>query len=139
MPQTMTGAVRSQEVRTQDSPRPQAAKASLRGSDAVRESPMMSDFGPGRTIWEVLVKGHGSANATAITMGNTDPSLLRRQVTEGTIQLRKFFEADEAALCEFAEYVLETFQPARKSKKQIARERLPELLTLMLDAVTEDE
>lgn len=90
-------------------------------------------------IWEAVVRGHGSVKTTAFTMGDTDPSLLRRQVTDGTIRLREFFEADENALCEFAEYVLETFQPARKTKKQIARERLPELVALMLDATEGDE
>lgn len=128
MSSSFANRARSEEVLLSDSPRPSPAKAHLK-------SPSESDFGLGPMVWEVIVRGHGSVKATASTMGNTDPSLLRRQIVDGTIQLRRLFEADEAALCEFAEYVLETFKPARKSKKQIAREQLPHLLSLMMTAL----
>jgi hypothetical protein len=101
--------------------------------------PTESDFGHGPRIWDAVVRGHGSVKATAFTMGEKDESLIRRQITEGTIRLREFFDADEAALCEFAEYVLDTFKPARKSKREIALEQLPRMMQLFLDAATEDK
>jgi hypothetical protein len=96
------------------------------------------DFSHGPAIWDVLVHGHGSVKATAFTMGEKDESLIRRQVQDGTIRLREFMDADERALCEFAEWVLGTFKPARKSKRQLARERLPELFTLLMEATEEE-
>lgn len=128
MPSTVANAVQSREVRLPD-------RVGRTAKVEHVSSPKESDFGLGPMIWDAIVRGHGSVKAAAFTMGNTDPSLLRRQVVDGTIQLRKFFEADEAALCEFAEYVLETFKPARKSKKQIAREQIPQLLALMMTAL----
>lgn len=125
---SVTNPQRSREVRLPD----------RIGYQPVAKSPVQSDFGFGPRIWDAVVRGHGSVKATAYTMGQKDESLIRRQITDGTIRLREFFEADEAALCEFAEYVLETFKPARKSKKQIAREQIPQLLALMLGALEED-
>lgn len=139
MPRSLANAARSEEVRSYDSIRPTPARASLRQSDGVGSSRTESDFGHGPKIWEAIVRGHGSVNAAAITMGNTDPTQLKREIDLGTIRLKKFFEADEAALCEFAEYVLNTFKPARKSKRQVAKDRLPELLGLMLAALEGDE
>jgi len=100
-------------------------------------SPTESDFGHGPQIWDAIVRGHGSVKAAAFTMGQKDASQIRRQVTTGTIPLREFMEADETALCEFADYVLETFQPARKSKQQIALETLPEMMRVIIEALTE--
>ncbi len=137
MSRSLPNPTSSQEVRSYEGIRPKAVKAGLRQSDALGSHRTGSDFRHGPKIWDALVRGHGSVNATAITMGQTDPTQLKREVTLGTIRLKKFFEADEAALCEFAEYVLDTFQPARKSAKQIAKERLPELLGLMLAALEE--
>lgn len=131
MAATVTNAVQSKEVRFPDKVGRSPAKAHLKG-------PSASDFGHGQRIWEAIVRGHGSVKAAAFTMGQRDESQIRRQVMDGTIRLREFFEADENALCEFAEYVLATFQPARKSKRQIARERLPELVQLVLEATNEE-
>jgi len=94
-----------------------------------------SDFTLGEAIWEVLVRGHGSVKAAAFTMGNTDPSLLRRQVLDGTLTLKKLFEADPKALASFGEFLVEHFGHTKKSKREIAREKLPELLALVFDAL----
>jgi len=109
------------------------AKATLRPRVAV-EIPTET-FPHGEAIWEVLVKGHGSVKATAITMGNRDRSLLRREVLDGTLTLAQLLSADDRALTLFGEFLIENFGQSRKSKQQIARERLPELLALMFDAL----
>ena len=106
------------------------------GYQRVKSGPT-SDFTYGESIWEVLVKSHGSVKAAAFTMGNTDPSLLRRQILDGTLPLKKLFEADPKALAAFGEFLVEQFGDAKKSKQQIARERLPELFALMLEAIQE--
>lgn len=93
----------------------------------------------GPAIWEVLVRAHGSVKAMAFTMGNTDPSLLRRQVLDGTLPLKKLLEADPRALAAFGEFLVEHYGHTQKSKQQIAREKLPELLALFLDAVSEEK
>lgn len=125
---------RSEEVRTSDQIGPKRrtpAHAGLKGPT--------SDFQQGQAIWNVLVKGHGSVNAAAITMGNTDPSLLRRQVLDGTLPIKKLFEADDRALADFGEFLTEHFGKSRKTKGQIAREKLPELLAAFLDIANEKE
>lgn len=94
-----------------------------------------SDFSYGAAIWDVLVSGHGSVKATAFTMDNTDPSQLRRQVLDGTLPLKKLLEADPKALASLGEFLIQHFGDAKKSKRQIARERLPELLALVFDAL----
>lgn len=106
------------------------AKANLPG-------PTDRTFALGATIWEVLVKGHGSVKAAAFTMGQTDPSLLRRQVLDGTLPLKKLLEADAKALVTFGEFLVEHYGEASKSKAQLAREKLPELLATLLDLVEE--
>jgi hypothetical protein len=120
----------SEEVRPSDALRPKPAKATL-------QSPTHRTFTLGETIWEVLVKGHGSVKAAAFSMGDTDPSLLRRQILDGTLPLKKLFEADPKALAAFGEFLVEHYGHAKKSKKQIARERLPELFAALLEAIEE--
>lgn len=132
MPQTMPQRSRSQEVRSLDQIGLTPAKASL-------ASPTESDFGHGPQIWDALTSGHGSVKATAFTMGQKDESQIRRQVVRGSLTLLELFKADEQALCEVADYILATFKAARKTKKQLALERLPELLGLMIDAVAEEK
>ena len=129
MPSTVANARQSTEVLPQDGIRLRPAKATLK-------SPT-SDFSFGPGLWEVLVKEHGSVKATAFTMGDTDPSLLRRQVMDGTLPIKKLFDADPQALAAFGEFLVEQFGGTRKSKQQIAREKLPELFAALLDAVTE--
>lgn len=136
---TLPNAAPSQEVRTYDNHRKKPAKVERLQSDVVGLGRTESDFGHGPKIWDAVVRGHGSVNATAITMEDTDPTQLKREITTGSIRLKKFFEADEAALCEFAEYILSTFQPARKSKRDLALERLPELFAVVIEGLTEDE
>lgn len=133
MPPTVANAVQSKEVRSVDSVRPRAAKADLRKSDGVGSHRMESDFRHGPKIWDALVKGHGSVNATAITMEDTDPTQLKREVTSGSIRLVKLFTADEAALCDFAEYVLGTFKPALKSPRQRAIEKVADMQKQLAD------
>lgn len=120
----------SEEVRTSD-------RIGLRPAKAHLKSPT-SDFTQGNAIWDVLVKAHGSVNAAAITMGNTDPSLLRRQVLDGTLPIKKLFEADPKALAAFGEFLVEQFGDSRKSKAQIAREKIPALLAAFLEAVSDE-
>lgn len=98
-----------------------------------------SDFSLGVALWNVLVHAHGSVNATAITMGNTDPSFLRRQVLDGTLPIKKLFEADDRALADFGDFLLEHFGQSRKTKSQMAREKLLEALAAFLDLTTEDK
>lgn len=136
---TVNALRQSQEVRSPDSIRRRPAKAELKKSDAVGSGPMESEFGLGPTIWDAIVRGHGSVKAAAFTMGKKDESQLKRQITNGTIRLKEFMQADQDALCEFAEWLLDTFKPARQSKRQQAIARLPELLALMLAVVTEGE
>lgn len=132
MPPSITHTKPSQEVRSYDGIGLKPAKASLRGPNG-SERRTESDFLHGLGVWDAIVKGHGSVNAAAITMENTDPSLLKRQVVDGDLRLKKLFTADERALCAFAEYVLETFQAARKTPKQIAIEKLAEMQRQMAD------
>lgn len=73
--------------------------------------------------------------AAAFQMGDTDPSLLRRQILDGTLPLRKLFEADPKALAAFGEFLVEQYGDAKKSKQEIAREKLPELLATIIDAL----
>lgn len=96
-------------------------------------------FPLGEAIWEVLVKGHGSVKAAAFTMGDRDRSLLRREVISGELTIKQLFEADEQALATFGEFLIEHFGHRTKSKTQIAREKLPELLAVILEAVAEQE
>lgn len=131
MSHSMNPARKSDPVRLPDTFGRRQAKASLPGPT--------SDFALGEQIWEVIVKGHGSVKAAAYSMGNTDPSLLRRQILDGTLPLKKLLEADPKALAAFGEFLREHFGHATKSKAQIAREKLPELLATILEAVAEAE
>ena len=130
MGQTVTASRRSDQNLLPDRAGPSRVKAHL-GSPTVRT------FDLGNAIWEVLVKGHGSVKAAAFTMGQTDPSLLRRQVLDGTLPLKKLMEADPRALVTFGEFLVEHFGEKSKSKAQLAREKLPELLATILDIVDE--
>lgn len=117
-------------------PKPTPAKAGLQRQEQTPE-PETNDFPLGEAIWEVLVKGHGSVKATAITMGNRDRSLLRREVLSGDLTLKQLLEADDKALAAFGEFLIDNFGDSRKSKAQVARERLPELFAAILDALAE--
>ncbi len=118
----------SEEVQTSDRIGPsrrQPAKAHLKSRK--------SDFRYGHALWDLLTQAHGSVNATAITMDNTDPSLLRRQILDGTLPIKKLFQADHKALAAFGEFLVDTFGSTRKSKAELALEKLPELLAAFLD------
>lgn len=83
------------------------------------------------------MKGHGSVKAAAFTMGNTDPSLLRRQVLDGTLPLKKLLEADPKALVTFGEFLIEHFGAKAKSRHDIAVEKVQELLAAILELRSE--
>jgi hypothetical protein len=136
MGSSMQSNRRSEPVPHEGAIRPTSSTAVLRRrmSDRVGPPP---DLKP--AIYEVLMRGHGSVKAMAYTMGNTDPSLLRRQILDGTLPLKKLLEADPRALAAFGEFLLEHYGHALKSRQQLAREKLPELLALFLDAVSEEK
>lgn len=140
MPSTIANSVQSHLVPHGDKPgpKPSAAKAGLRPRTPEPEPEAVS-FTYGESIWEVLVKGHGSVKATAITMGNRDRSLLRREVLDGSLTLAQLMQADPKALAAFGEFLMDTFGDSKKCKAQIARERLPEMFALILDAITEQK
>lgn len=128
MPRIMANGLQSDPVLMPDKiGRRSQAKASF--------SPT-SDFPFGPVIWEVLVKEHGSVKAAAFTMGDTDPSLLRRQILDGTLPIKKLFEADPRALAAFGDFLVEQFGDSKKTKQELAREKLPELLAAFMDALT---
>jgi hypothetical protein len=122
----------SEEVRSYDSVGRKAVKANLK-SPILSDGRTTSDFSHGLGIWDALVTGHGSVNAAAITMENTDPSQLKRLVVDGDIRLKKLFSADARALCALADYILLKFATSRKTPKQLAREQLAELQRRMGD------
>jgi hypothetical protein len=140
MPQTVAKAAQSEPVLMPE-------KAGPANMKAVLPNPMQgptSDsshkpYTHGPAIWDLLVAAHGSVKATAFTMSNTDPSLLRRQILDGTLPLKKLLEADPRALAAFGAYLVEQFNGATKSKREIALERIPELLAAFLDAVSDRE
>lgn len=131
MPANVAARLMSEEVRTSDTFRPTPAKATLKSPTS--DSGKTFELGP--AIWEVLVKEHGSVKAAAHTMGDTDPSLLRRQIVDGTLPLKKLFEADPKALAAFGEFLVEHYGDAKKSRQEIAREKLPELFAAIIDAI----
>ena len=79
----------------------------------------------GGYIEAALVKVYGSKKAAAIEL-QKDRSQLRRQLEMGTLMIREL--SDAAVLAALGEILCDEFGAVRKSKKQIARERLPELL-----------
>lgn len=122
----------SEPVRSSESSRHRMAKAEL-------DRPAVGPFVHGAAIWDALVRGHGSVKAAGITMGDTDPSQLKRQICEGTIRLKDLFQADDKALALFGEFLVEQFGESKKSKAQIAREKLPEMLATIIEALAEAE
>src|SRR5688572_12404521 len=131
MPSTLANARQSHLV-------PELDKVGPRRAAAAGMHPMNgSTFALGEVIWEVLVKGHGSVKETAYQMGDTDRSLLRRRVLDGTLELRDLFTADPKALAAFGEFLIDQYGDSKKTKQQIAREKLPELLAAFVDAFSE--
>lgn len=128
----------SKEGQSLDDVRLSPAKANL---DSRTESNSVQD-GPldrlGRTIKAALVQTHGSGQAAAITL-DIDQSDLTRRIKIGTLDQRALAAGGEAFLATFGEMLVEEFGAARQSKKQIALQRLPELLQLMIEAVKEGE
>lgn len=102
-------------------------------SQAVPESPLV---GLGGLIEAALVRVYGSKKAAAIELGK-DRSHLRRQLALGTLIIREL--DNPLVLAALGQVLMEEYGAQRKTKKQQAMERLPELLGLMLEAVTEGE
>ncbi len=128
----------SREVQSLDRVRRTPAKAQLQSPspsnrlDADRLSRL------GRVVKSALTSAHGSGQAAAIEIG-MDQSQMNRQFHLGTFDLRSLASAGDTALALVGEFLLQEFGAARKTKAQIAREVLPQLLALMLDAVSEQE
>jgi hypothetical protein len=92
----------------------------------------------GAKLWDVLVHGHGGAKEAAYTMG-IDRSLLRRKTIDGSLTLEELLQSKPEALVAVGEFFCETFGEKTKSRAQIARAKIPELLAAILDAVSEGE
>jgi len=89
-------------------------------------------------VESALVTVHGSQKSAAIEI-QCDQSQMKRQLRLGTFDLRQQAAAGETFLATLGELLVEAFGTARKSKKKVAIERLPELLGLMLAALEEDK
>lgn len=85
----------------------------------------------GRAAKSALVSAHGSGQAAAIEMG-IDQSQVNRQLQMGTFDFRELAAAGDVAILMFGQNLVEEFSGRAKTKRQIALERLPELLALML-------
>lgn len=134
----LTNAVQRKEVQTLDSVRRTPAKAQL---ESPSESTPIQDClldRLGRTVESALTDAHGSQKAAAIEI-DVDQSQLKRQLRLGTFDLRQHAAAGELFLAKLGEALLEEFGTARKSKAEIARDRLPELFATILDAISERE
>lgn len=132
MSRSMSNAVHSREVQGLDRVRRTQAKAHL-DSPAQSNAPTLLDR-LASVKKAALLDALGSGKAAALEIG-CDQSQLNRQLQTGTFDTRQEATAGEAFLAKLGEALLEEFGAARKSKKQIARERLPELLAVMLDGL----
>lgn len=135
MAATLPNAVQPKEVQALDRVRLSPAKASYDSPTPSIRSTVLDRLATAKKA--ALVAVHGSGKAAAIEIG-CDQSQMNRQLTIGTFDMRQEATAGEAYLAELGERLVEEFGTAKKSKKQIARERIPELLGLLLEA-TEDE
>lgn len=131
MSRSIQNAVHSREVQTLNGVRLSPAKAQL-------DSPPESTPVEGGLLHRLasikesaLLAAHGSQKAASIEIG-CDQSQLKRQMRIGTFDTRQEAAAGETYLATLGAMLVEEFGAARKSKKQIARERLPELLDIML-------
>jgi len=152
MAHSITQRVRSEEVQSLGPARRTAAHAGLKNPTASVDGPGASLVSPtpssqvqgdlidrlGRTVKAALIAVHGSGQAAAITIA-MDQSQMNRQLRIGTFDLRTSAAAGETFLAKLGEFLKEEFGTAHKTKKQLALERLPELLALMLAAVEEDD
>lgn len=142
---TIATATRSEEVQSLGPVRRTQAHAGLKHPSPSSDSPSASSPVQddlidrlGRTVKAALVAVHGSGQAAAITIA-MDQSQMNRQLRIGTFDLRTSAAAGETFLAKLGEFLKEEFGTAHKTKKQLALERLPELLALMLAAVEDDE
>ncbi len=98
--------------------------------------PETSRSGLGACADAALELVHGSKKAAAIAL-QIDRSQLRRQLEIGTLMLRELDDPD--VLAALGEMLLEQYGPARKTKKQLARERLPDMIASLLDLMEDDK
>lgn len=146
MPTTLPNGARTKEVQRLDQPRPKAAHAHLKSpseSTADLKSPSGSkSFDDlrlqrlGKAVKRACVLAHGSGMAWAIEVG-VDQSQLNRQCERGTLDLRGMASAGETALAQLGRELQQEFGGAMKSKKQIAREVLPQMMQTILDLTDE--
>jgi len=138
MAHSMAQRSRSEEVQSLGPVRRTPAKAGL--ESPAESSPVHDDRMDrlGRTVKAALVAVHGSGQAAAITIA-MDQSQMNRQLRIGTFDLRTAAAAGDTFLAKLGEFLKDEFGTAHKTKRQLALERLPELLALMLAAVEEED
>lgn len=133
MPSTMRQRALSPEVPDWSEVGRRPAKAGL-----PEKAPEKAPFEFGAKLWDVLVHAHGGAKEAAFVM-EIDRSLLRRKTLDGSLTLEELLRAKPEALVAVGECLAETFGEKTKSRAQIARAKIPELLAAILDAVSEGE
>jgi hypothetical protein len=136
MPRTLANAVQPKEVQSLDGIRLRPATAHL-DSPTQSNAPTLLDR-LAAVKKSALMHAHGSGKVAALEVG-CDQSQLNRQLAMGTFDTRQEAAAGAAYLAALGAALLDEFGAARKSKKQVALERIPELVALMLAAATEDE
>lgn len=140
MSRTLQNAVQTKEVRSLGTVRLSPVKAQLDSrtesnpTNGVENSDLIR---LGSIVESALLAAHVKKGVAADVIG-IDQTQMMRQIKLGTFDLRQCSAAGEAFLAAFGLGLVEAYGAARKSKKQIALDRLPELLALMLAAVQED-
>lgn len=128
--------IKGRAVRVTD-PRPRQSSPSAQGpaeSNRVDEVRLQR---LGRVMKAALVTAHGSGQAAAIEIG-VDQSQLNRQLSIGTFDGRGMSAAGDTFLALLGRALSEEFGPSQKSKRQLARELIPQFCQTLLD-LTEEE
>lgn len=133
----MANAVQTKEVQALDRVRLRPAMAHLDSPTESKSSTLLDRLASVKKA--ALLAAHGSGKAAAIEIG-CDQSQMNRQLQMGTFDTRQEATAGAVYLAMLGELLLEEFGAARKSKKQIARERIREVIaSLSLLDLMEDE
>jgi hypothetical protein len=135
MSHRLQNAAQSQEVSPLDRGGRRMLKAAAPSPAESHTVPDAPIAGFGGCVEAVLVRVFGSKKAAAIEL-QTDRSQLRRQCERGTLMLREIDRPD--ILAELGYELVAQYGGARKSRKQVAIERIPELIALMIGALEED-
>ena len=132
MDPTMANRDRSAQVRTLDDIRPKPAKAGLdrtTESEAVGSS---DDIGP--VIYAAVIRHFGSVKAAAISLGNLDPSLMKREFEAGRVGRLSGDDADRRACrASVSRALFDAFSdddPASQTRRMLreARQRIDDAL-----------